>query len=339
MNAIAQLSARDRRDLFTEAAARTGLPPFHLEKDFWVCWTLGVLFQHSETKTHLTFRGGTSLSKAWQIIERFSEDIDLSISRQWFEYEKDPGEAGLAPKEIEKRLQILRRNCRAAIETKLQPVLQEAAESLPEAMRVMVEPLAQARDPFCIHLHYPRTELKAPEDYNRPAVKVELSGRAEGWPMEQRTFSPYVAESFPQLRTGAEVTVPTVSPARTFWEKAALVHEHLSRPGDRPLPAFQARHLYDLHCLWQCSAVTQAPGLATLFKSVKQHRAAFFGYNWMDYAALLPAALKIVPENDKAAVWREDYARMRAMFFTEPPAFDDLLIHLREIEKGLAALD
>jgi predicted nucleotidyltransferase component of viral defense system len=84
MNAIAQLSARDRRDLFTEAAARTGLPPFHLEKDFWVCWTLGVLFQHPETKSHLTFRGGTSLSKAWQIIERFSEDIDLSISRQWF---------------------------------------------------------------------------------------------------------------------------------------------------------------------------------------------------------------------------------------------------------------
>jgi Nucleotidyl transferase AbiEii toxin, Type IV TA system len=339
MNAIANLSNRDRQDLFTEAAARTGLPPFHLEKDFWVCWTLGVLFQHSNTREHLTFRGGTSLSKAWQIIERFSEDIDLSISRQWFENEKDPGEAGLALKEIENRLQTLRRNCRTAIETKLQPVLQEAAESLPEAVQIIVEPLAQARDPFCIFLHYPRTDLPAPEDYNRPAVKVELSGRAEGWPMEPRSFRPYVAEALPELETGAEVTVPTVSPARTFWEKAALVNEQLSRPGDRPLPAFQARHLYDLHRLWQRTEVTQFPDLTNLFESVKQHRAIFFGYNWMDYSGLRPSALKIVPENEKAAEWRDDYARMRPMFFTEPPTFDDLLIHLREIEKSLTTFD
>lgn len=163
MNAIAQLSARDRRELFTEAAARSSLPPFHLEKDFWVCWTLGVLFGHDETRQHLTFRGGTSLSKAWRIIERFSEDIDLSISRQWFEDEKDPGEPGLSPSEVEKRLAKLRRHCRVAIETKLRPVLEEAIASLPGSPRIEMEPLEQARDPFCIHVHYPQTDLKAPE--------------------------------------------------------------------------------------------------------------------------------------------------------------------------------
>jgi hypothetical protein len=339
MNAIANLSNRDRQDLFTEAAARTGLPTFHLEKDFWVCWTLGVLFQNPNTREHLTFRGGTSLSKAWQIIERFSEDIDLSISRQWFEDEKDPAEPGIQAKELKNRLQTLRRNCRAAIETKLQPALQKAAESLPETMQILVEPLKQARDPFCIYLTYPHTGLASPEDYNRPVVKVELSGRAEGWPMEPRSFAPYVAELFPKLAEGAEITVPTVSPARTFWEKASLVHEHLNRPSDSPLPAFQARHLYDLHRLWQCSEVTQFPGLTDLFESVRNHRATFFGYNWMNYDGLRPSALKIVPKNEKTAQWRNDYARMQAMFFNEPPAFDDLLIHLSEIEKSLATLD
>lgn len=157
--------------------------------------------------------------------------------------------------------------------------------------------------------------------------------------MEPRSFRPYVAETFPQFAPDVDVTIPTVSPARTFWEKAALVHEQLSRPGDRPLPAFQARHLYDLHRLWQRTEVTQAPGLAALFESVKQHRATFFGYNWMDYARLNPSNLKLVPDNEKAAAWRDDYARMRPMFFTTPPAFDDLLIHLREIEKSLTIFD
>jgi hypothetical protein len=338
MNAIAQLSARDRRDLFTEAAARSGLPPFHLEKDFWVCWTLGVLFGHDGTRQHLTFRGGTSLSKAWRIIERFSEDIDLSISRQWFEDEKDPGEPGLTPGEIEKRLAKLRRNCRAAIETKLKPVIQEAIAHLPGSPRIELEPLEQARDPFCIHVHYPQTDLKAPEDYNRPSVKVELSGRAEGWPMEPRSFRPYAVEHFAQLKEGTEITVPAVSPARTFWEKAALVHEQLCRPGDRPPAAFQARHLYDLPRLWQQSEIVKAPGMAALFHNVREHRAAFFGYKWMDYANLTAADLKLVPSNTQESMWREDYARMKAMFFNTPPTFDQVLASLREIEHGLSVL-
>jgi len=339
MNTIAQLSARDRRDLFTEAAARSGLPPFHLEKDFWVCWTLKVLFGHDETGQHLTFRGGTSLSKAWRIIERFSEDIDLSISRQWFEDEKDPGESGLSPSEVEKRLAKLRRHCRTAIETKLRPVLEEAIASLPGSPRIELEPLGQARDPFCIYVHYPQTDLKVPEDYNRPSVKVELSGRAEGWPMELRSFRPYAVEHFAQLQEGAEITVPAVSPARTFWEKAALVHEQLCRPGERPPAAFQARHLYDLHCLWQQPKIVKAPGMAELYHSVRQHRAAFFGYKWMDYANLTAADLKLVPTTAQESMWREDYARMKAMFFKAPPSFDDVLASLGEIERGIAALD
>lgn len=157
--------------------------------------------------------------------------------------------------------------------------------------------------------------------------------------MELRSFQPYAVEHFAQLQEGAEVTVPAVSPARTFWEKAALVHEQLCRPGDRPPAVFQARHLYDLHRLWQQPEIVKAPGIAALFHSVRQHRAAFFGYKWMDYASLTPADLKLVPSTAQVSMWREDYARMKAMFFKAPPSFDDVLASLGEIERGFAALD
>lgn len=156
--------------------------------------------------------------------------------------------------------------------------------------------------------------------------------------MEPRSFRPYAVEHFPQLQEGTEITVPSVSPARTFWEKAALVHEQLCRPGDRPPAAFQARHLYDLHRLWQQPEIVKTPGMASLFDNVRQHRAAFFGYKWMDYASLTAGALRLVPSNAQEPTWREDYARMKAMFFTVPPTFDEVLASLREIELGIAAL-
>lgn len=133
--------------------------------------------------------------------------------------------------------------------------------------------------------------------------------------------------------------MPVVNPARTFWEKAALVHEQLCRPEGRPPAVFQARHLYDLHRLWQQPEIVEAAGKAALFHNVMQHRAAFFGYKWMDYANLTVADLKLVPSNTQESMWREDYARMKAMFFTVPPPFDEVLASLREIERGIAALD
>ncbi|MBN9690750.1 MAG: nucleotidyl transferase AbiEii/AbiGii toxin family protein [Verrucomicrobia bacterium] len=338
MNGIARLPAKDRRQLFVEAGARRGLPPFHVEKDFWVCWVLGVLFGDADAGSHLTFRGGTSLSKAWGIIERFSEDIDISMSRPWLGNSKDPAENGLISAERERRLKALRDDCREAIRSRIHPLLENAAGTLQDVFHLEVEPLDKARDPFCLHFHYPTTQLAAPSDYNRPAVKVELSGRAEGWPMEPRTIRPYVAEEFPNVAGPCELMLSCVHPARTFWEKAALVHEHNSRPEAKPLSPAQARHLYDLNRLWTEAAVAQAGGFRELFTGVKAHRAAFFAYNWVDYSSLIPSTLCLRPRDERLAEWRNDYARMRPMFFSDPPSFDLLVSGLETIEKGLATL-
>jgi len=213
MKAVAALSAKDRRDLFTETGVRMGLPPFHIEKDFWVCWTLAALFDDSNTGPHLTFRGGTSLSKAWGVIERFSEDIDLAMSRTWLGDASDPGEAGISTSEKERRLKALRDECRKAVAEQLTPALKTAAENtLSESFGLEVESLEKARDPFCLFFEYPGTGLKPPANYNKAMVKIELSGRADGWPMESRKIRPYVTEQFPEITGVVTLQLSCVRP-------------------------------------------------------------------------------------------------------------------------------
>ncbi len=336
MKSIANLPREDRLALFNETGVRMGLPPFHIEKDFWVCWTLGVLFGHSEVGPHLTFRGGTSLSKAWGIIQRFSEDIDLAMARDWFGPLSDPGEMGINTAERERRLQALRHECRRVIAEVLLPVLEAEARRLKEGMMMEIEPLAKARDPFCIHVHYPQAGLSAPASYNRAAVKIELSGRAEGWPIEDREIVPYVAREFPGIDARAKCTLSCVKPERTFWEKAALLHEQNVRPGAVPLAPRQARHLYDLTRLW--SVMPAGDGFRELWDGVVKHRKSYFDYSWVDYGSLTPAKLKIVPPDERLAEWEADYRAMRAMFYAEPAEFEEVVLSLREIQEKIAAL-
>lgn len=339
MKKIAALSAGERRELFNETGVRMGLPPFHVEKDFWVCWTLGVLFGDAKVGPHLTFRGGTSLSKAWGLIERFSEDIDLAMARDWFGPLADPGEAGINTAERDRRLQALRHECRRAINEVLLPVLDAAAKGLKEKLRLEVEPLQNARDPFCIHVQYPQAGFSAPVSYNKAAVKIELSGRAAGWPMQVREIEPYVAMQFPTIDPQAKCTLSCVKPERTFWEKAALLHEQNVRPETNQLAARQARHLYDLTRLW--SVMPAGDGFRALWDGVVKHRRSYFDYKWVDYETLTPAnlqILQIVPSDGRLGEWEADYRAMRAMFYGKAPGFEEVVQSLRMIQRKVAAL-
>lgn len=333
MKTIAALSKDDRRALFTETGARVGLPPFHIEKDFWVCWTLSKLFGDSQAGPHLAFRGGTSLSKCWGLIERFSEDIDLSMARAWFKEAKDPGNPDISKSEREKRLKSLREECRVVIADVLAPMLETAISSLPETASIEIEPLEKARDPFCIHVHYPESGLAAPASYHRAAVKIELSGRAEGTPVQIRPLISYAAKEFPAIDPHGAMTLPCVLPERTFWEKAALLHEQNTRPIGKPPAPRQARHLYDLCKLWE--SVGSSAQLSKLFPEVIAHRKAFFDYTWVNYATLVPSSLKLVPPEVALSEWQADYKAMQSMFHAKPPEFPELLDALKTIERAL----
>lgn len=342
MNRIAKLSPADRRAVFTQAGAELGMSPFFIEKDFWVCWTLQTLFTHPEIGPHLTFRGGTSLSKGWQVIERFSEDIDISMARDWVGMEEmeNPAAAGIKGKEREKRLSQLRRHCREVITHQLQPMLMSALDDLigqRESWQLEVEALDTARDPFCLHVFYPQAGLEMPGGNSKPRVKIELSGRADSWPMESRPLRSYVAEVLPHLVNEQEFQVSCVRPERTFLEKASLVHEQNTRTAGFDLKESQSRHLYDMHRLWTHHGLSHHRDLRSLFDEVKAHRKAFFAYGWVDYDTLQCSMLKLVPPEEHLPEWKADYQQMASMFFGEPPSFESIMATLREIEVSFQA--
>ncbi|MFI0348586.1 MAG: nucleotidyl transferase AbiEii/AbiGii toxin family protein [Chthoniobacterales bacterium] len=340
MNFISQLPATDRQAIFTETGVKLGLPPFHIEKDFWVCWTLSTLFKNELVGPNLAFRGGTSLSKGWQCIERFSEDIDLSISRNWISSELDPSEKNIASNEREKRLRKLRKECRSAITEILIPLLNSQLSTLREDVTcsLEVESLEKARDPFCIYLYYPTVGFNFPANYHRPAVKIELSGRAEGWPIESRRIQSYVTQQFSNFSDDLDLHIPCVRPERTFWEKVSLLHELNTRPERKPLAARQSRHLYDLYQLWQHLEIYKAPGFYDLFEIVKKHRQSFFAYQWVDYDKLSQRDLILHPPEDQISTWKADYAAMESMFFGKHPSFEEIRKSIRTIQSTLAIL-
>lgn len=345
MNVITSLPADERKDIFTQAAAELGLPPFFIEKDFWVCWTLQSLFGDPDLQPNLTFRGGTSLSKAWQCIERFSEDIDIAMNRQWtgLPLEKEPTQAILSAKQVEKHLTTLRKHSRSIITGTLQPRLQQVLQDTlgdREPWSLIPGNLTDERDPFTLHLHYPQCGFTSLDDYNKPRVKIELSARARQEPMEQRSIQPYAAQILPATyQPGLTTQVNCVTPRLTFWEKAALLHEQNVRPALEGVPEkgpamHQARHLYDLHRLWTHHGLSQDATLTDLYPTVLEHRKTFFTYKWVDYDTLTLDRLLLIPPASRLAAWQEDYQKMRPMFFSQPPAFEEILHTLSQIQQS-----
>lgn len=342
MSQIASLPAEERRAVFTETAVRLGISPFHVEKDYWVCWTLVALFNNNTVGPHLVFRGGTSLSKGWGLIHRFSEDIDLAMNREWVSQnpQADALLAAASKSGRERRLKALRAECRQVVRDEIVPILKERYSNVADdgEARIVIETIEQARDPFVVYFRYPESGLTPPSNYFQPRVKVELSGRADGVPVAVRTIEPYVTEAFPHLNPpGRQYVIPCIKPVRTFWEKAALIHELNTRPERSKLGSRQSRHLYDLHQLWFEGGLSDEVGSKdALFKTVMTHRSRFFAYNWVDHLNLEPNQLVICPPAAEQPQWRNDYQAMKSMFFREAPTFAEILDSMRAIEAHFA---
>jgi hypothetical protein len=338
MNDVIALSANERREVFTETGVRLGMAPFHVEKDFWVCWTLAALFTNNQIGPHLVFRGGTSLSKGWGLIQRFSEDIDLAMNRSWVEkdLEAEASFSNASKSQQERRLRSLRKKCREVIRELIVPRLEERLARITEdaSARVEVEAIEKARDPFVVYFRYPESGLTPPSEYFQARVKIELSGRADGVPVSIRNVEPYVADVFPSLvPPGRQYEIPCVQPIRTFWEKVALLHEQNTRK-ERVAPASrQSRHFYDVHKLWTAGRLSESARLdEQLFRTVMQHRSQFFAYNWVNHLSLNPEDLNICPPDAELSLWRNDYREMESMFIESAPKFEQVVATLRAIE-------
>lgn len=326
MNDFIHLDASERAIYCEQAEARTGLARQSIEKDFWVCWTLERLFTLPEWGPHFTFKGGTSLSKAWKLIQRFSEDIDIVTSRPFLGIKGDKAPESISTnKGRSKRLEQLKSVCQQRIADKLLPALQtEITKHLPPGV-----PWSLALDPddedqqTLLFAYPPATENAA---YIAPVVRIELGARSDTNPSHPAKIQPLLAEAFPDLFPDSAIQVEVVAAERTFWEKVMLLHEERQRPVGKPRKRPLARHYYDLWSLIQHGIAEKAATDLDLFHRIAEHRAIFFRWSWVDYATLSPGSLNLIPTSEQLPSWQTDYAAMRGeMFYGEVPSFEEVL--------------
>ena len=335
MNTFLQLPAERRRLAFQQVDAAMGLQAFSVEKDFWVCWTLRELFGLPGIGDHLTFKGGTSLSKAWKLIERFSEDIDLVVDKEALGFGRDSAPDKAASKKQSKaRLEALMSACRDWVQGTLGPALAaRIAETLgPAGWKLEVDP--DMPDGQCLLFHYPSVLPANAAGYVPPQVRIELGARSDDWPHEAKVIIPYVLEQFTALDAESSAPVRVLAAERTFWEKACLLHEETFRPGDKPRKLRMARHYYDMWCLLRAGVGERALADTALFQRVADHRKIFFRYSWVDYSTHKPGSFRLVPRPAQLPAWETDYqAMLGPMFFGHAPSFEEILVVVGEFEK------
>lgn len=326
-----QISDNDKADIYRQAGVQSGIPAYAVEKDWWVVQTLDMIFG-MPIAAQLVFKGGTSLSKGWGLIERFSEDVDLAIDRGYFGFDGTPER-----KEIDK----LRRAAGAYIDKEFLVGLQQTLEKKGFTnVRIEIEPGFRSDRDRTILLHYPNV-IESP-GYLQPRVKIEFSCRSLMEPASQQSFRSFVDDAFPEAGfTGSHITVATVNPERTLLEKIFLLHEEFQKPvekirrGDR-----LSRHLYDVAKL----SVTRFAGAALsepeLYRTIVAHRRQFNAIPGVDYSRHAPSQIQIIPVEGVLAEWQADYNTMiEEMIYEEnPPSFQEILETLKQLQKHINIL-
>ena len=334
MNGFVNKSPEEKRIFIQQGALRSNLVETIIEKDFWVCWLLRKLFLLPGISEHLIFKGGTSLSKAYNLIKRFSEDIDISIDRALlgFTGNMDPM-AAQSRTARDRRLEDLQAACINAIKNQLVPALTKAiAKDINRGGEVEID----KEDPLAVLFYFPSALQKGAFSYITPYVKLEFGARADPWPQEERTIRSYLSEQFPeQISEDDNPLIRILGVERTFWEKVTILHAEHYRPSTKALPNRLSRHYYDLHVLLTNPVGEKAARDLALLERVVKHKQVFFRSSWAHYEEAKPGTLKILPTDSQRDLLKIDYDNMREMFFTDPPRFEEILGSLKKLEDGI----
>lgn len=303
-----------------------GLSPAIIEKDLWVCTILGYLFTQSPWKDSLAFKGGTSLSKAFNLIERFSEDIDLILDWRVIGYKtKEPlaGRSNTKQDKInkefdEKTEEFLKAVFIPKIKEDLAKLINHKLEISYENEAVIVGYGNDYTDESILHV-----------------IRLEIGAKAAWTPTEIATIRPYITEVYPEQFGNASVSVRTTTPERTFWEKATILHHEANRPDDLSIPPRFSRHYYDVYRMAKLGILDRALEQSDLLKQVADFKAKFYPRKWARYDLARIGTLRLTPSDAHKEALRRDYAKMAGMIYGERPEFDELMANIAEIEKKI----
>ena len=333
------LDINTRQLAFEETAARKSLRSTIIEKDFWVCWTLQKLFTNPDLCPHLTFKGGTSLSKGYNLIHRFSEDIDLTISKNApFVVDcPSPLEGNIGSNERRRRTDQLKAGAQKFLREIAIPVLRQDITSALGGSGWQLILDEKDRDGQTVLFEYPKMfdytdGDETTEVYIRPHIKLEFGARGDIEPNEMRSIRPYVADEFSQLFDEPNSNISTLSAIRTFFEKATILHalHHGSKLSPR-----MSRHYYDTCMMVRGGILEMAQAESALLASVVENKSILFRDSKASYETAIFGTLMLVPPESIIAALKDDYSKMDEMFMGEYPSFDEILDELAKAQEIL----
>jgi len=326
MNRFLKLSGEEKREVFQAVSLSMGFRPDIVEKDFWVCFMLHHLFHDCKYKDAFVFKGGTSLSKAYHVIERFSEDIDIILDwRKIVSTEEDPWNDRSKTKQDQYNKLV---NARAAVfyASDLVPCLNSELEDiLGSGQWVAVD----ENDEMVINFYYPQLfEV----EYLRDKVRLEIGPLAEWLPSHVTDIQSFVSEKYPQLFDRKVTEILTIDVERTFWEKLTILHKMANFPVNKNLPPRYARHLYDVYCMMNSPVKEQAFARKELLEKDVIFKQKFYYAKSAHYETATLKEISLIPADHIMDAVKQDYAAMKNMIYGDYPGFETIIEQLKELE-------
>ena len=341
---VLSASIEDRRGLFLAAANRMGVPIENIEKDFWVCWVLDLLFNERQTnEPRLLFKGGTSLSKAYSLISRFSEDIDITVFREDISQNMNLDELeSISGKKQRKYFEGITAACQQYIKHQLKPRLEKTISSIfsdfasQEGIPIVeIDPTDRSQQTLLIR--YPAINHKE-NKYISPTVKIEGGAKSALDPHKLTTIFPYIAHEMKSENFDVP-NIITIDAERTFWDKIIILHGvrrwYDSKGVMRQNGHRFSRHYYDVYRLLQSDTGHLAKHRLDLASDCARHAKMFFNSSSLDLSSACPGTFSIVPSQNMQKILKNDYEAMSGMIFGDIPDFGTIIDSLSVLEKDL----
>ena len=354
MKEVAKLQIKDRMELFQATAISMGMQPNVIEKDFWVCFMLDHQFHDCKYKNAFVFKGGTSLSKSYHVIERFSEDIDLILDwRKIMNDEVNPWEERSKTKQDLFNKQINSEAAKFYKEELIPQLNSEMKEKLGDGEWISVD----TEDEMVVNFYYPQI-FEA--EYLRSCVRLEIGPLAEWMPSHETIVTPFAAEKYPDIFSQKDTSVLTIDVERTFWEKLTILHKIANFPEGKPLPARYARHLYDVYnngvVYVEADVARYARHLYDVYNMgnswVKERafkrkellekdvvfKQKFYYVKGAHYETATLSSIELLPKEAVLNALKEDYQAMRNMIYGNIPEFEEILEFLEKLQEEVHGL-
>jgi hypothetical protein len=338
MYEFVKLERKERSQAFRIASEKLGYPAYVIEKDFWVTYILDTLFNRINHKHRILFKGGTSLSKCYKLIDRFSEDIDLSLHMADLGLEGDKAPHIVADKESKSASKRAVENLKVAGELFLENTILALLKDKIEEDLGLVENWSLLLDDSNAEnllFHYPKSleDGEYGNKYVKPVVLIETGTKSEHLPSEEIKINSLLEDAISEIHSKAVVKV--LSPKRTFWEKVTLLHAENNINRIQRVKERLSRHLYDIVMLSRSPIGVEATSDITLLDTVAKHKSFYYRSNAAKYDEAKVGTLKIVPKGEILEAFRVDYEKMRSMFAGEVIEFDVIIDELQILENKI----